>query len=57
MFVVLVGAVIPYTALGHVLGFSSLPGQFMSFLVFATSTYLLLVEIYERTPRESEKGV
>jgi len=48
VFVVLVGAVIPYTALGPVLGFTSLPSEFILFLVLATSTYLLLVEVVKR---------
>jgi Mg2+-importing ATPase len=48
VFVVLAGAAIPYTALGRVLGFTSLPGGFMLFLVLATGTHLLLVEVVKR---------
>ena len=46
--VVLVGVVIPYTALGGLLGFTPLPGTFLLFLVVASVTYLLLVEVVKR---------
>jgi Mg2+-importing ATPase len=46
--VVLVGIVIPYTALGGLLGFTALPGTFLLFLVVASATYLLLVEVVKR---------
>jgi len=46
--VVLVGIVIPYTALGGLLGFTALPGTFLLFLAAASVTYLLLVEVVKR---------
>lgn len=46
--VVLVGIVIPYTALGGLLGFTALPVSFLLFLVIASITYLLLVEVLKR---------
>jgi P-type Mg2+ transporter len=46
--VVLVGIVIPYTALGGLLGFTALPVSFLLFLVIASVTYLLLVEVVKR---------
>jgi len=46
--VVLVGIVIPFTALGGLLGFTPLPMSFLLFLVVASTTYLLLVEVVKR---------
>jgi P-type Mg2+ transporter len=46
--VVIVGVVIPYTELGSLLGFTALPGTFLLFLVVASVTYLLLVEVVKR---------
>lgn len=46
--VVLVGVVIPYTAFGRLLGFTALPATFLLFLVVASATYLLLVEVVKR---------
>ena len=46
--VVLAGIVIPFTALGKLLGFTPLPLAFFFFLAGATGTYLLLVEIVKR---------
>ena len=46
--VVLVGIVIPYTAFGRLLGFTALPATFLLFLVVASVTYLLLVEVVKR---------
>jgi P-type Mg2+ transporter len=46
--IVLVGAALPFTKLGGVLGFTPLPVGFFLFLVFATATYLLLVEVVKR---------
>jgi Mg2+-importing ATPase len=46
--VVIAGIVIPFTSLGRVLGFVSLPLSFLLLLVGATITYLLLVEVVKR---------
>jgi Mg2+-importing ATPase len=51
----LVGAVLPYTGLAHLLGFSPLPGIFFLLLFAMVATYLLLVEVakarFYRVPR------
>jgi Mg2+-importing ATPase len=41
----LVGAVLPYTGLAHLLGFSPLPGVFFLILFAMVAIYLLLVEL------------
>jgi Mg2+-importing ATPase len=41
----LIGAVLPYTGLAHLLGFSPLPGIFFLILFAMVATYLLLVEV------------
>jgi Mg2+-importing ATPase len=46
--VVLFGAVLPYTSVGAVIGFTPIPATFLLFVVVATGTYLLLVEIVKR---------
>jgi Mg2+-importing ATPase len=46
--VVLFGAVLPYTSLGALIGFTPMPVSFLLFVVFATGTYLLLVEFVKR---------
>ena len=46
--VVLAGIVIPFTSLGKILGFVPLPFAFFLFLVGASGTYLLLVELVKR---------
>jgi len=46
--VVLIGAVLPFTPLGTVVGFTPLPGTYFLFLVGATATYLMLVEAAKR---------
>lgn len=46
--VVLFGAVLPYTSVGAVIGFTPMPAMFLLFVVVATGTYLLLVEIVKR---------
>ena len=43
--VVIVGAVLPFTPLGHVLGFGPLPGPFFLALAGIVVCYLLLIEI------------
>jgi len=43
--VVIVGAVLPFTPLGHVLGFGPLPGPFFLALAEIVVCYLLLIEI------------
>jgi Mg2+-importing ATPase len=45
---VLVGLYLPFSPLAAVLGFVPLPIGFFGFLLFATTTYLLLVEIAKR---------
>ena len=45
---VVVGVVLPYSPLANVLGFTPLPAGFFLFLIAATFTYLLLVEIAKR---------
>ena len=55
--VVTVGAVLPATPLGRVLGFQPLPGLFFLALVLMVAAYLLLIELgkywFYRTYRES----
>jgi Mg2+-importing ATPase len=46
--IVLVGLLLPFTPLASVLGFTPLPAAYFVFLVAATSTYLLLVEVAKR---------
>jgi Mg2+-importing ATPase len=46
--VVLVGLLLPFTPLAEVLGFTALPVGYFLFLVGATGTYLLLVELVKR---------
>ena len=46
--VVLFGTVLPYTSLGSLIGFTPLPITFLLFILFAASTYLLLVEAVKR---------
>ena len=46
--VVVAGIVIPFTSLGKLLGFVPLPFAFFLFLVGASGTYLLLVELVKR---------
>jgi magnesium-transporting ATPase (P-type) len=43
--VVTVGTVLPFTPLGHVLGFGPLPGPFFLFLMVAIISYLALIEV------------
>ncbi len=50
-----VGAVLPYTPVAHVLGFSPLPGTFFAALAVMVALYLVLVEsakvLFYRAPR------
>ena len=46
--VVLAGLALPFSPLAGVLGFTPLPAAYFLFLVIATSTYLLLVELAKR---------
>lgn len=46
--IVLFGTLLPYTRLGSVIGFTPLPITFLLFIVFATVTYLFLVEVVKR---------
>jgi Mg2+-importing ATPase len=48
LLVVLVGAVLPFTPLATVLGFAPLPATYFVFLIGATGTYLMLVELAKR---------
>ena len=48
LLVVLVGAVLPFTPLAGVLGFTPLPAMYFFFLIGATGTYLVLVELAKR---------
>jgi Mg2+-importing ATPase len=48
LLVVLAGTVLPFTKLGVVLGFAPLPAGFLLFIVLATATYLLLVQVVKR---------
>jgi Mg2+-importing ATPase len=43
-----IGLLLPFTPLAGVLGFTALPASYFVFLVAATSTYLLLVEVAKR---------
>ena len=46
--IVLFGTLLPYTRLGSVIGFTSLPLSFLLFITVASATYLLLVEVVKR---------
>lgn len=46
--VVLIGLLLPFTPLAEWLKFTPLPPSFLGFLLVATGTYLLLVEIVKR---------
>jgi Mg2+-importing ATPase len=46
--IVIVGIVLPFSPLAHILGFTALPGTYFIFLAISTFTYLLLVEIAKR---------
>ncbi|MGB9178710.1 MAG: magnesium-translocating P-type ATPase [Pyrinomonadaceae bacterium] len=48
LLVVGVGIVLPYTSPGRLLGFTPLPLAFFLFLLIASGTYLLLVELVKR---------
>ena len=48
LLVVLIGAVLPFTPLAGVLGFTPLPATYFLFLIGATGTYLMLVELAKR---------
>jgi P-type Mg2+ transporter len=48
LLVVALALVIPFTAVGRLLGFVVLPASFYLFLAGATVTYLLLVELAKR---------
>src|SRR5262249_15592342 len=45
---VMIGIVLPFSKFADGLGFTPLPGAYFVFLLFATATYLLLVEIVKR---------
>lgn len=45
---VMIGILLPFSRFAHGLGFTPLPGVYFVFLLFATATYLLLVEIVKR---------
>lgn len=46
--IVLIGVLLPFSPLAHVLGFVPLPAPFFTFLAVSVATYLLLVEIAKR---------
>ena len=46
--VVLIGLILPYTTLGPIMGFVSLPGQFYVALIGLTLGYIILAEIVKR---------
>jgi P-type Mg2+ transporter len=48
LLVVLIGALPPFTPLANVLGFTRLPATYFLFLIGATGTYLVLVELAKR---------
>ncbi|MGH9823601.1 MAG: cation transporting ATPase C-terminal domain-containing protein, partial [Blastocatellia bacterium] len=46
--IVLIGCVLPFSPLAHILGFTPLPPMFFLFLGGAVVTYLILVELVKR---------
>ena len=46
--IVIIGIALPYSPLARLLGFTTLPGPFFTFLAISTATYLLLVEVAKR---------
>jgi P-type Mg2+ transporter len=53
LLIVLIGVALPFTPLASWLGFTPLPTGFFLFLIAATGTYLLLVEMFK--PRLMER--
>jgi Mg2+-importing ATPase len=56
LLIVLIGVTLPCTPLAAWLGFTPLPAAFFLFLVAATGTYLLLVEMFKRRLMERRLG-
>jgi P-type Mg2+ transporter len=56
LLIVLIGITLPFTPLAAWLGFTPLPAAFFLFLIAATGTYLLLVEIFKRRLMERRLG-
>jgi P-type Mg2+ transporter len=48
LLIVVIGVVLPYSPLAGVLGFTTLPASYFTFLAISTATYLLLVEWAKR---------
>jgi P-type Mg2+ transporter len=48
LLIVGVGVVLPMTPLAPLLGFTKLPGSYFAFLIPATLTYLVLVDLAKR---------
>jgi len=48
LLIVLLGMALPFMPLAAVLGFAPLPIGYFGFLLLATATYLLLVEVVKR---------
>jgi len=46
--IVILGVLLPFSPLAHILGFTALPEMYFIFLAISTLTYLLLVEIAKR---------
>jgi Mg2+-importing ATPase len=46
--IVIIGVVLPATPLATVLGFTRLPVSYFAFLIPATLTYLVMVEVAKR---------
>jgi Mg2+-importing ATPase len=56
LLIVLIGITLPFTPLAAWLGFTPLPAGFFLFLIAATGTYLLLVEMFKRRLMERRLG-
>ncbi len=56
LLIVLIGVTLPFTPLAAWLGFTPLPAGFFLFLIAATGTYLLLVEMFKRRLMERRLG-
>lgn len=54
--IVALGAALPVTALGGLLGFTALPRQYLAFLIVATVAYLALVEAKRRVVANSDRS-
>jgi P-type Mg2+ transporter len=54
--IVVIGVMLPYSALAPILGFTPLPASYFLFLIASTATYLPLVDLAKRRLFATKKG-